>query len=422
MAVGFTSPLLIAGADSLEDAALFWEQNDPLLLTSYNERQLAHYARVAFADLVYAADFLDLRGWETRRGQIFIRYGAPLYERTIAPPGAELIRYAIWEYDDFQFVFHDEYRSGEFTLFTPSARDIGLGVVPDVGEADYVIQARDMARTMPQRYTFDPGGVRIAADVRTASFRGTGNTTDLIVAYGMPVGGANTGMEEPSAEVGVFLGAGPGRLEVRDTLGGRVAQLARLGDAATLLLGQLPMVARPGVQRLSVELMGIANRVTAVHRSVVDVPAFPQGTFAVSDLLPAYGVDEAYDDSPSHPAFVTRGDLRILAAPTAAFDRSRPLYLYFEIYDLAPAADGIARYELEIDLTREGGGGLLSLFRSSPRGVSVQFPGEVKGRNVSTYQILDVADQEPGSYVLTLIVRDVQTGERRTRTQEIVLQ
>ncbi len=422
VSLGYTSPQLIAGADSLSDPALFWEQNDPLLLTDYNERQLAHYARVAFADLVYGADLLDLRGWETRRGQIFIRYGTPLYERTIAPSGADLARYAVWEYDDFQFVFHDEYRSGEFALFTPSARDIALGLVADVGEADYVMQARDMSRTMPQRYTFDPEGVRIDAAVRAAGFRGVGGATDLVVAYGMPVGSARGGMQEPPAEVGVFLGAGADRVEVRDTLGGRTAQLVRVGDAAALLLGHCSMKARPGVQRLSVELVGIVDRVTGVNRSVVDVPAFPQGRFAISDLLPAYGVEEAYGESPSHPAYVVRGDLRILPAPSEMFDRSRPLYLYFEIYDLVPAPDGMARYELEIDLTREGGGGLLSMFRSSPRGVSVRFPGEVRGRDASTYQILDVTDQEPGTYVLTLTVRDAQTGERKTRTQEIVLQ
>ena len=66
----------------------FWASEDPLFLTPYNERKLEHYGRITHADLLYSAPQVDLRGWETERGQIIIRYGAPPSEVTmIAQPG-----------------------------------------------------------------------------------------------------------------------------------------------------------------------------------------------------------------------------------------------------------------------------------------------------------------------------------------------
>jgi GWxTD domain-containing protein len=395
---------LIAGEGEPQGEA-FWDAADPLLLTPYNERLLAHYARVAFADLVYAAPRVGLRGWQTRRGQTFIRYGAPRSERILSPSGSTLTQFAVWEYDHARFVFEDLHRSGEFRMASARAADAAFG-------RDPALVAADVVREQPQRYAFEPPGRRADVHVRAARFRLPAGGTDLVVAYGLDLESAAPA-DEPHAVAGVFAGVGGGRVERRDTLGGRPA-LAVASPRGTMLVrsAQLPVGTDP--QRLSVEVIGLDERLTAVARTALGAADFDPNALGLSDLLLAFGIEEVWGDAPPHPAYATRGDLHVLPAPTDAFRRSDPLYLYFEGYNLTPGGDGIARCLIEIDMVRLDAPG-------RARGVSVRFPAEVEGRDLSTYQILDLSDQAPGRYRLTLRLRDEQTGDERTRQSEIRL-
>ncbi len=396
----------------------FWDDADPLLLTPYNERLLAHHARIALADLLYAAPQMGLRGWETRRGQTFIRYGPPNTEQILSPSGTTLMQVAVWEYDHARFVFEDEYRNGEFRLASPSAQAIALGLA-DGYDNDFAMMSGDIARELPQQYTFSPAGLMTGVYTSAASFRGAEGKTDLVVAYGVPIHAVTESIDEPLAQIGVFVGSGVGRVERRDTVGNRIALLEEV-DGQPVFLRQEQVSVNSGVRQLSVEAIGLDKRTTAVGRSLVEVRRF-EGGFDVSDVLFAYAVEEAYGEAPSHPAYVTRGDVRILAAPTTTFDRSRPLYLYFEIYGLTRGEGEVARYELEIDLSPQERGGLSGLLSRDERGVSVRFPGTVAATETGTYQILDVSGQKPGRYDLTLIVRDAKTGDEQTRNQSITL-
>ncbi|MEM8559401.1 MAG: GWxTD domain-containing protein, partial [Bacteroidota bacterium] len=79
------SPALVvadeASARMLSDSAYAeatWAALDPRRLSSLNERRLEHYARVAFADVVYGGpNYGGRRGWETEPGRTYIRYGPP---------------------------------------------------------------------------------------------------------------------------------------------------------------------------------------------------------------------------------------------------------------------------------------------------------------------------------------------------------
>src|SRR5690606_17930201 len=66
-------------------ASRLWTRKDPRYLTPYNERKPEHYARLVYADLLYGSEDLDLRGWETQRGQILVRYGVPEKDVVLSP-------------------------------------------------------------------------------------------------------------------------------------------------------------------------------------------------------------------------------------------------------------------------------------------------------------------------------------------------
>jgi GWxTD domain-containing protein len=452
----------------------FWASEDPLFLTPYNERRLEHYARITLADLLYAAPRVDLRGWQTQRGQIVIRYGAPPSEVTLisqpvafadrlrrlfnAPTqtagegnpfgtasatrdtdrGQNDVRqraagllntFQIWDYGDFRFVFEDPFRNGEFRLYSPSAQEIEQGVDP--WRNDYTILARETIRETPERYAYEPPGPRFDLPYRTATFRGPGGSTDLYVAFGLNVprfdGGA--GQIDVTAGVGLFL-VSEGRdlvAERRETLYGLPASQVVRFEEANLWVGAQAIQAPSGPHELSLELQTENPRAVAVRQEDLTLPSYAGAELMLSDVLLAYNVEEAWGGAPA-PGEIERDGLRIRPAPWRVFRRSDPLYLYFEAYNLTPAADGVARYEVEIDLApKREGGGLVGAIRrrlgGTPEGgVSVRFPAEVEGETASTYQILDIDDRDPGPYTLTLRVRDTVTGERQTRTQDIVLE
>src|SRR5690606_28448354 len=63
----------------------FWSKADPLFLTPANEFRLEYIARMAYADIRFGLQEYGIRGWETDRGLIYVRYGEPLRKATFSP-------------------------------------------------------------------------------------------------------------------------------------------------------------------------------------------------------------------------------------------------------------------------------------------------------------------------------------------------
>lgn len=96
----------------------FWTQRDPTPGTDRNEEMEEYYFRVAYANERYSR-FHD-RGWNTDRGEIFIRFGEPdLVENHPFNYGTQ--PYQIWNYygRGRRFIFVDESGMGDFRLLIP---------------------------------------------------------------------------------------------------------------------------------------------------------------------------------------------------------------------------------------------------------------------------------------------------------------
>ncbi len=345
------------------------------------------------------------------------------------PRDFELLNtYNIWDYGDFQFVFQDPFRNGEFRLYSPSAREIAQGVDPWLN--DYTLIAREIEREVPQRYDYESGARSVELPYLVTSFRGEGGATDVYVHYGVsiPEFDAATPQVDVTASVGTFL-VSPSRdvlVERRRTLYGlRTDQIVRF-DEANLWVDSQKMEAPPGKHELSVEFETASGATVGVQRRPVEVPDFQAGRFSLSDLLLAYRVEEAEGGRAVAPGDIVRGDLSIRPAPWSVFSRNQPLYIYYEAYGLSQEASGQTRYEVEIELapkdTRKGIARVVGRVFSRQDGVSLRFPGSGTEPDVAQYQLLDVGDQEPGIYTLTLKVRDLNGGASQTRTQDLFLE
>lgn len=93
----------------------FWSERDPTPGTPRNESMEQYYFRVAYANDRYSR--LRDRGWDTDRGEVFIRFGEPGYVES-HPFDYGTRPYQIWTYpgQGRRFIFVDKTGSGDFEL------------------------------------------------------------------------------------------------------------------------------------------------------------------------------------------------------------------------------------------------------------------------------------------------------------------
>ena len=459
-------------ADPIAYRAQYWLSKDPLFLTDYNERRLEHYTRMVYAELLYKAPTVDLRGWETQRGQIILRYGRPKSDvvlinqdnsglrnrgmmdaldpaiqsalnnsgdsqmRNVAAEGTGFDLVAsgrlvnVWDYEGFRFVFEDVYRNGEFELYSPSAEELAGGLV-DPWLNDYVSRAEATIRETPDQYLYEPPGRRVQMPFRTSVFRGVGGQSELYVHYGLPI--TQYEASEPfiniQATIGMFV-VGDDRTLLtenrRSVFGLRTSQIIPF-EGINLWVDTRSVSVPPGDHEVSIEFQTASTSTVAVQRRGVTAPDFSRDAgLAVSDLMVAYMIEERYADDPVREGEFVRGDLAIQPAPWSVFQTVRPIYLYFEVYNLEAGPNGLANYEIEAILRpKEEGSGIgravSALFGGRNRGVSVQLPVQISAQDDQQYLILDATNQAPGVYELSLRVRNTATREEVTRAQDLYL-
>lgn len=463
-------------ADPVAFAARYWTSKDPRLLTVYNERKLEHFARVVYADLLYSARSINLRGWDTERGRILIRYGLPNVDVVFVPaparqqlvdnpqvlvsattgndPGTETDPtiddnqiaasaqrmggalndvaqanvFNVWDYGDFRFVFEDPFRSGRFVLYSPPANQIAAGLSPWLN--DYVMRARQTFREVPDRYDYEAPGRQVEIPFLTSAFKGDNELTDLYVHFGIPITRFDPRQErlDVAANLGAFL-ISPSRdilVERRRTLYGLRTDQIRPYAETNLWVDTQEMKAPPGAHEVSVEFETASGGTVAVQRRAVDVPAFSAGRLAVSDMVLAYHVEETPTGKPLAFGDFVRHGFSIRPAPWSVFDHTKPIYLYFETYGLERGADGKTQYEVEIQLVpKDEARGLSKLFKGltgRKKGVSIKAPGSGTLTDEGQYQILDAVDMEPGLYAVTLRVRDLIAKRTVTTEQDLFLE
>ena len=428
-------------------AAAYWSSRDPRFLTPANERRIEHYTRLATADLLYRSSDLDLPGWETDRGKTYVRYGEPdddfviegdfnafveAYRERI-PSLAENAtlqsanRLNVWDYGDFQFVFEDINRTGEFSFYTPPADLFGLPSARRVQEMDYVLQAREIAREVPQRYDYRRRGQRVDIPARVTAFRGDGGRADVLVHYGVPLADGVDGSQEiaTTLSTGAFLvpeNGGPASERRRTIYGLRGEQVVPFDAVNLWVTTETLPVSAGATYTATVEFETGDLGAHGVNRQDIEIPDFDDG-LQLSDLLLAYSATEGEEPGPGR---VARGGVTVRPAPWGVYRTEDPVVVYFEVYGLQVEA-GRTSYEIEARLvpknTRRGIARIIGgIFGGGRRGVSTGFPVDGVSADDGQYVLLDASGQEPGVYTLRLTLRDTQARQSVDREVDILLE
>ncbi len=61
--------------DALLEREMFWKRQDPLYLSDFNERKMAHFGRMAYANLRFRRFSDNVEGWQTDMGKTYIKFG-----------------------------------------------------------------------------------------------------------------------------------------------------------------------------------------------------------------------------------------------------------------------------------------------------------------------------------------------------------
>jgi GWxTD domain-containing protein len=409
----------LTAAQRAEFDRIYWAAADPLKLTPENEHLLEHLARAAYADLRFSAPDLHLRGWDTDRGVIYMRYGPPPVIATFAPetdqrtpdPTAIGKITTVWFYPE---------RNLRFVFYGPP----GYNFARFAGE--FAAYAEDTRYALPVKY--DNVSVNEAMDsipVQVATFRGAApeTPTDIVFFAGLPLGRMAKGVDllEGPIEAGLFI---TDPLE-RDVKTERREETVRFQSETQLEQRTFTSALPAGEYRFRVEARQPTTRRAARGTDRLEVDDFSRTSLMLSDVIMADRV------APRREVPTGYRDFLIDPNPAMRYTPGGEVHLLWEMYNLQPDSLGSVWYDAEIILrvqSLERGslvarivGGVLDAIGTTAKGddqVSVRYEVReaVGGRDrLAGWVSVDLEDAPTGAYVLELVITDHLSGQSAVR-------
>jgi GWxTD domain-containing protein len=414
-----------AGADerAARERAL-WTVVTPLWSRPAGDPHTEFLARVAFAELRWTVDELGVRGADSDRGEMHIRYGppdrvyglrgcdfyppcnpllkAPPGTGTQKPPLAIVVTY--WDYNNgMTLVFWGSPTYG--TSYFPTADAPHIAAAVDLRAASFDNMVRETIVDIP---------------LRTARFRATGDSVDVLLAMHAPVAAIR---QASSVD-------GPARVDVwmypRDRATGREYRdsASMRGSGVGRWIYRLPVneyfyriEATADASMTAARTMGW---ITAARDSTT---GFATRGFGMSDLLVA---TEARSNKPT----AVRWTDFSVAPLIAGIAKGGSLQLIWENYELANR-EGQANYSIAVTLERRRsavGRIAIQVLNTLARAVGAdRDPDRVIHRFeraaahapvIVDYVALSLAETPPGTYRVSVEITDSVSG-RKTRTTSV---
>jgi GWxTD domain-containing protein len=413
-----------------ETRRMFWAVKDPTPLSRANERLLTHYRRCTQADLLYSLPHLGLRGWETHRGQVFIKYGPPV-RQTYDLGGGLSGPMWLWVYQDergepFHFLFMDEFLNGNFQF--------------PIMDADPSSDYRNL-RDHRELYRFASNTLHFPMVQDEAQFNGVEGKTRIefysaIPAEHRPTENVSIDLAEILPLTGTLVIYDPKWREVK-----RRAWNVKPSDLASFQVGDgeygitaVNFDLAPGRYRYVVHYSDSTAKASGFVRGDLTVEAFDAFDLMLSEIEMAAEV--RHEEGSSH---FQKGPLHVVPNPLVRYHRSDPLSFYFEIYNLMPDSTGVTHFRATYSVTTpralhpERHFDFLRQFKDTwarLRGRTYTESPYISGtitqtrlyRRSQEYLSLDLSDLDPGEYTLLLEVEDLESFSlaRREKTFELV--
>jgi GWxTD domain-containing protein len=397
----------------------YWNSKDPLVLTDINERLLEHFARVTYANLKFSVESTKTKGWKTDRGEILIRYGFPnkriRYRPYLEPHGIRILKTDVWEYNDFTLAFTDQFLTNQFQFSSPYSGDKTISQFP--GNTDDLVKL-DLRNSKPEVYNPNLKGPIFTLPYKAYQFASSDkNKTDVYVGYQINFDDTSTTKEqfEQGYDAGLFFNDRNfnRKYEKKETN-------SKIAVDGVLYRNSLYMQVAPQSGNLAFEMMRKKDKGVASYHGKFNVRSFKADELQLSDLVFANKVEL----ETKLPGSIQRKNISVIPNPTNQFANSTQLFLYYEIYNLK-TKNSITDFEQIITLQKKGGdgvlGSVLSVVGLDGKGNKVMLSSNYQTQEQDTqmYIQIDMGKYEPGSYQITVTIKDKYTGKTVSANSEI---
>ncbi len=452
--------LLNGSEEKLRFLKTFWKKHDPNPADNINERLVEHYRRVQYARAFYKkirSPYFD------DRGLIYIRMGKP--DRTYAG-----VRDATWVYESgqahFDFV---EAGSGAYEL-RPLSDAVSLtgSALERFSELKALVEARrnydpyyehmankmqslidrispernfsqvtaiaqgnfgtiqqaltsDLAaQSAKQKFDYNIGGSPLAINANFASFKSiTSNSSRLDFYFMIPLEQLKYLFVE-NAEKKSFLVL---KMKMFDEEFNEINSLEKEYTLAThdtsvspyyFILDELRCLSKPGNYLLALDIRSNNNQKAGVYKINVSARDYSSKNLMLSDIQFTSSVSAgAIEDKFMKPN--TR--LRVVPDPTANKLKSKPLTIYYEIYNLRPDKTGKTSYEVSYRIRVSGKSKNLfsaigSLFSGKAKS-DIRMTTVRSGTSATEHEYLafDITELSAGAAELEVRVKDLNSAE-----------
>ncbi len=408
----FSDSARYEGLPAAERARLeryYWMLSDPLTLTPGNEHWIEFLARVAYSEFMWTSDDFDLKGADTDRGDVHIRYGPPQTVIGFQPNGRG-INETMWLYSDgLNFVFR-----APPTWGTASLTQSWLEVVEEWKK-----------RSPVQWNNVDHNIDSISLQV--ARFRADADSGDIFVVAELPIDSLVKGLDLARAPIDIDLKVyeANAELSIRDS----TREMVTIGQSQPARVRAWRERLARGTHVYRVEALQPDNVHGARGLGSFELES-DAGGFAISDVLVADNIAPRGD-----AASATRWRDFNIVPSVGRFRRGQSMSLLWETYGLA-AQDGSNKYRIAITLDkvqRKGAGafvariigGAAEALGVNARGkgkVTLTFARQAPAIPVSVdHYALDLGGAPPGEYTLLVEVTDLVTSKKVTRKTTITV-
>lgn len=457
----------------------FWTGRDPTPAADTNARLAEHYRRLIYAEAYYVYD--GFRTWANSpdktnelaypatfylndrfndKGLIYIRHGDPNdYAQT---PGQNIVVNTSWFYGKTEtlpeMVFHfvvDENASGNNWRLSPYPGSVqgretwGAVYQPPQGrrrrgrgrggrwrggqqpgdlrrmarEREMAVQSRSAVAVgfRTDRHAWERDIDPLPYDSYLAFFKEETGGTMLELYYGVPL--KDTPVADTSAvyEYGMALHDLEWHPVMRHR--GRIVaeEIPRIRFDETGI-GTVRLQARPDSCHAAFYIGERTGRRLGGWKGDIRIPAFSEVALEMSSIVPAHTISSAVE---ANDAFFFRG-LHLVPNPSRRFLRKKPVYIYFEVYNLTPDEGGVTSFEVEYTVSRRKRKRpikkRLSIFGSNAKpatAVAVERTGDTP--TSAEYLSLDLSRIGRGEFRLDIKVTDRRSGEQSEDSVDLVL-
>jgi len=406
----------------------FWQSNDPLYLTDYNERLLEHYSRVAFSNLRFTVEDQNLLGWQSDRGEIVVRYGEPTNRIRFRPyinaggKTAVMLKTDVWFYPDKVFGFTDDYWTGNYRFSSPKIK----GSLFSQFQYDTHTYAQDLRRLNPEDYVPKFKGPTFDVPFHLVQFKNLddeiNDNTQLYLYYAMDVTGKFEFNNKYKLEhkCGLFLldlESNKQAEQIDEIIYLSSDRELKFNDYEKYWVNSMLMESKADTGIIAFEIIRNEDEAVSTNHFEYSIKEFSNKEFAISDILLATDVRSSL----SNEGVIARRKLEILPNPTQTFTKANKIFIYYEAYNLNLDDKNKADFEQRITIKNaEENSVVEDIFASignlfgaggSDDQITLTTNYQSFEKNAQVYLQIDMNAYIPGDYIVSVTVEDKLTGE-----------